>query len=157
MDYQYNRLFPSFQNNKILMDIIKFDYKNMIHSGNATPDDKKVVYGTLHFIRIEASNTKFGYPSLEGPHQDQHEYLAIHMIRKENIALEGAITSLLDLENNPIVSRLSLDEHLDTLYIADEKLKHDVTPFKGTKDNETECYRDILIVDFDKKNKYNGW
>ncbi len=154
VDIRYFELLEKdYFDNILLHDIIKFDFDNML---SIEEREKVIQYGTLHFIRIEASKDKRGIPSIEKFHQDHHKHLAFHLIRRKNVSNDGALTVLRDIiTKEPLTDGIKLLDHLDTLYISDEKLEHFTSDFES-KDGSF-AYRDMLLIDFDETNKYEAW
>lgn len=67
------------------------------------------------------------------------------MINKQNV--KGGISTIYTLEKEKIIS-LTFDNFLDSCYVKDEKVMHDVSSIECKDDNEI-AIRDMLILDFE--------
>jgi len=99
----------------------------------------------VHQIRIEATNGNPETPTPEGIHSDGHEFIAIHLINREN--LSGGKSIICDIEGHVLETGL-LTQPLDSIYINDRKVMHGVSPVKRIVENAP-ARRDVLLIDFD--------
>ena len=104
----------------------------------------------IHMIRVFTTTDKIGLPAPEGAHQDGHDFVAQHLIKKQNI--DGGYTVVFDLDEKPINAALLKDD-LDTIYVGDRLVKHFATPLIP-KEGWYEGHRDMLLIDFEKLNDW---
>ncbi|MEV4638750.1 2OG-Fe dioxygenase family protein [Actinoplanes sp. NPDC049548] len=93
----------------------------------------------VHLVRIVARAGAPGLPTPEGRHRDGHEFVAMHLLRRE---CEGG-ESIVHADPQPV--RLTLREPFDSLMVDDARLTHEVTPIAGRGDGDG--VRDMLLVD----------
>ena len=98
----------------------------------------------IQMFRIETTKDYIGYPSPEGIHQDGHHIVVQHMINKFNI--RGGVSLIYDLNKENIAS-ISLEDFLDSCYVKDEMVMHNVSPVTCI-DKEEIGTRDMLILDY---------
>jgi hypothetical protein len=73
-------------------------------------------------------NKSIGYPSPEGIHQDGHHIVVQHMIKKFNITGGKSLIYNLNKEN---IATISLENFLDSCYIKDKMVMHNVSPIRS--------------------------
>lgn len=96
----------------------------------------------VHQIRIETNTSFTGKPTPEGIHQDGHNFVAQHLIKKEGVS--GGKSTIYNLNNNPLFST-TLTNHMDTIIVNDPEVKHGVSSIKPYF---LSGYRDMLLIDF---------
>jgi len=142
----FNREFSSISNsileNKFLNELILLDF---LHLPTKFTNQYKKFFVGVHMFRIEPSTFYAGLPSPEGIHQDGHDFVIQHMINKVNI--KGGVSSIYSLAEKNIAS-LTLNFFLDSIYVNDQKVKHDVTSIHLQNKKES-GFRDMLIIDFE--------
>ncbi|SUX55799.1 Uncharacterized protein conserved in bacteria [Chromobacterium vaccinii] len=104
---------------------------------------------TLHQFRIVANGEVVGLPTPEGIHRDGHKFISMHLIGRENMT--GGVSSIYNDAGDKQVE-LTLQQPLDSLFVADEWMKHGVTPIRVV-DPGRPAYRDLLVIDY---NFYEG-
>ncbi|MGH8546981.1 MAG: 2OG-Fe dioxygenase family protein, partial [Gammaproteobacteria bacterium] len=128
--------------NIFLRELIKFDFSQF--SPKSTTMQKPWEVG-IHEIRIVAEPAAAGKPTPEGPHRDGYKFIAMHLIRRQNIL--GGVTTICDKRKQPLQA-LTLLDPLDSVYVEDSRVIHDVTPIYSEKNN-VPGIRDMLIVTYD--------
>ena len=128
--------------NKFLQEVILTDFSKLPESDKSK--SKKWFVGVQMF-RIEATKDYSAEPSPEGVHQDGHYCIVLHMINKQNI--KGGESSICDLNKNKINS-LTLNSFMDSCYIKDEMVMHDVSTVTCI-DNTCIGIRDMLVLDYE--------
>src|SRR5690606_36512610 len=93
--------------------------------------------------RIVAHPTSAGLPTPEGRHSDGHRFVGMHLVPRDNCT--GGL-SVVHPEQGPPVE-LMLTEPLDSLFVADRDVTHEVTAI-GTVDGT--AVRDMLLVDLNE-------
>jgi hypothetical protein len=131
--------------NTCLLALIRFDFDCFGVRDAALLHEPWEIW--IHQIRIRASGNKEVRPAPEGIHHDGHDFIAMHLVRRENVA--GGLSLLYDNEQEPLHSCL-LEEPLDTIYADDRRVMHAVAPIRAV-DEAGAAYRDILIIDFDHR------
>jgi len=128
--------------NIFLREVIKFGFCHF--SPNSTLMQKAWEVG-IHEIRIVAKPGEASRPTPEGPHHDGYKFIAMHLIRRQNIL--GGVTTLYD-ERAQTLQALTLLEPLDSVYVEDARVMHDVSPVYS-QDNNMLGIRDMLVVTYD--------
>jgi hypothetical protein len=101
----------------------------------------------VHQIRIETTGIGAVPPAPEGIHHDGHDFIAMHLVNRENVA--GGQNIIYDNSGKPLHSCL-LERPLDTIYADDHRVMHAVDPIRTANKNRI-AKRDILIIDYDHK------
>jgi hypothetical protein len=99
----------------------------------------------VHQIRITAARASVGRPAPEGIHHDGHDLIAMHLVKRQNVA--GGMSYIYDNEKTQLYSCM-LEQPLDTLYADDHRVMHNVDPIYAS-DAEYPAERDVLIIDYD--------
>lgn len=98
----------------------------------------------VHQMRVDATNGQ-AHPAPEGMHQDGHDYIAIVLMNRHNVA--GGVNKIYDTKRKPLF-RKQLLNRFDCLLLDDRKNYHGVSPIypevAGT------AYRDTFVIDFNK-------
>ena len=100
-----------------------------------------------HQFRIEARASSEGHPTPEGMHRDGVDYVAVILIRRENIA--SGVTTIHDL-TKMLVGNFTLTNPFDAALVDDRKVYHGVTAVTSL-DPLLPAYRDVLVVTFRAK------
>jgi hypothetical protein len=98
----------------------------------------------VHFVRTVSDLGAGVPPAPEGPHRDGYDYIALHLISRDNDS--GGETLILDQANQPLHT-LMMDGRLDTLYMDDRRFRHDVTPIASIG---RQCHRDMILMSFER-------
>ncbi len=139
-----NRIFAPVELDSTFYGFIKpltlYDY-HLFNNNGLIPNGLLV---GIHQIRTVAKATSIGQVTPEGLHKDGHEVFAIHLINRNNVS--GGSTKLYsnDLE---LQTTITLEKYLDSLFVQDSKIYHEVTPISVVNENE-DGYRDVLIIEF---------
>ncbi|MBK9670759.1 MAG: 2OG-Fe dioxygenase family protein [Bacteroidetes bacterium] len=127
-----------------MTSLIKHDLINMVSDGNR--NGTKWI-GWVHLIRTECSSGNNGVVVQKGIHQDERDFVAIHLANKFNC--EGGVTGIYKSKEDTNPIEFILKKKYDSVYINDSKVYHYVSDIKliNEKDSLT-GYRDILKIDF---------
>lgn len=127
--------------NIFLRELIKFDFCQF---SLKSPMMRTAWEVGIHEIRIVAKPGKAGKPTPEGPHRDGYNFIAMHLIRRQNIL--GGVTTLYNKRKRTLQA-LTLLDPLDSIYIEDARVMHDVTPVYS-ENNNVRGIRDMLVVTY---------
>lgn len=97
-----------------------------------------------HQFRIIATPGEVGEPTPEGIHRDEIDYGAIHLLSRSNV--KGGSSRVYDNESH-LIAEFALESRWDTMYWADQKVLHSVTPITPD-DGGARAVRDILILGY---------
>lgn len=128
--------------NQFLQELIKADFHKFPQEDK---DLSQKWFIGVQMFRIEATKDFRGSPSPEGIHQDEHYFVVQHMINKQNV--KGGESTIYTLTKEKIIS-LTLHHFLDSCYVKDQQVMHDVTSIECQDNNEI-AIRDMLILDFE--------
>ena len=124
--------------------LIKFDLDNLVEPKELLCSKWKI---TVHFFRVTAKINHPGLPSPEGIHQDEHDYMAMHLIKRKNV--ENGVSKIYKTKNeNTLLEEFTMDTFMDTLYIWDKQVYHYTSEITTEKDEGG--YRDIMVIDYDR-------
>jgi hypothetical protein len=93
----------------------------------------------LHLVRIVARAGAPGLPTPEGRHRDGHEFVAMHLLRRDCDGGESIVYA------GPHSTRRTLNEPFDSLMVDDARVMHEVTPIAGR--GAADGVRDMLLID----------
>lgn len=96
----------------------------------------------VHQIRVIAEGDHEGMPTPEGPHRDGFDFVAIHLVNRENVV--GAESQLIVGEKE---SAFTLLEPLETVFVDDRRCLHAASSLRPA-DPSKRAARDTLIVTF---------
>lgn len=130
-------------NNSFLHEIIKADFSKLPLRDRKSSDSWFV---GVHLFRVETKKDEVGYATPEGVHQDGHDFVVQHMIKRTNIS--GGESTIYNLNKEEIES-ITLTAMMDSCFVNDKKVMHSVSEVKSYNDNEV-GYRDMLILDFER-------
>ena len=97
-----------------------------------------------HQFRIEARPGETGQPTPEGLHRDGVDWVAVLLVRRENVA--SGVTSIYDLQKRPLGS-FTLTAPMETALTDDMRVYHGVTAIEPLVTGEP-AYRDVLVATF---------
>jgi hypothetical protein len=100
----------------------------------------------VHQIRITTPAEPVP-PAPEGVHHDGHDFIAMHLMKRDNVA--GGKNILYDNDGRPIFTCM-LEAPMDTIYADDHRVMHAVDPVQPA-DGARPAERDMLIVDYDHR------
>lgn len=131
--------------NPFLHALIRFDFSNFEVPDPAMLSDPWEIW--IHQLRIETHGKDEAKPAPEGIHHDGHDYIAMHMVKRDNV--DGGLSTLYDNDKEPLLTCM-LEQPLDTIYADDHRVMHAVAPIRPLS-QERPAQRDMLIIDFDHK------
>lgn len=131
--------------NSCLLALIRFDFCCFETVDPRALSDPWEVW--VHQIRIEARDDQVGRPAPEGIHHDGHDCIAMHLVRRENVA--GGTSFIYDNSRSPLHACM-LERPMDTIYADDHRVMHNVEPIHPA-DARYPAKRDVLIIDYDHK------
>jgi hypothetical protein len=102
----------------------------------------------VHQIRVSGEDSAGVKPAPEGVHSDGHDFVAIHVIERENVV--GGESSVHAQSGLPIF-KATLKQAWDGILINDKTLKHGVSDVMKIN-KSTSAFRDTLILDFNFEN-----
>jgi hypothetical protein len=140
IEREFARLPARSLENVFLRELVKFDFGQFSPRNDLIEKPWEV---GIHEIRIVAKPGEAGKPTPEGRHRDGYNFIAMHLIRRRNIV--GGVTTLYG-NGNKILQALTLLDPLDSLYVEDTRVTHDVTPVHS--ENQTRGIRDVLVVTY---------
>ena len=130
--------------NKLLRTLIELDFSCFRVPDEAMRNDPWEVW--IHQIRIETAVETVA-PAPEGVHHDGHDFIAMHLIKRDNVA--GGLNRIYDNEAQEIETVL-LEAPLDTIFADDHRVMHGVEGVRAADDGRP-ARRDMLIIDFDHR------
>jgi hypothetical protein len=131
--------------NPALLALIRRDFSpNQAPSASQRAEPWEV---WVHQIRIETTIDDVGYPAPEGIHHDGHDFIAMHLVKKDNV--RGGTSMIYDNDRKPLYSCM-LERPLDTIYADDHRVMHNVEPIEALSPDRP-AKRDVLILDYDYK------
>lgn len=127
-----------------LMDaLIEFNFAQFPIAANDIRRDQPWEVA-CHQFRIIATPGEVGEPTPEGIHRDEIDFGAIHLLSRSNV--NGGSSRVYDNESN-LIAEFALESRWDTMYWADQKVLHSVTPITPAELGER-AVRDILILGY---------
>ncbi|MFY4719824.1 2OG-Fe dioxygenase family protein [Streptomyces sp. LaBMicrA B280] len=97
-----------------------------------------------HQFRIIGTPEELGEPTPEGPHRDEVDYGAIHLMGRLNVT--GGESQVYS-EGEELLAEFCLRDRMDTMFWADRKILHAVRPV-GARDESRPAVRDVLILGY---------
>ncbi|WP_307783631.1 2OG-Fe dioxygenase family protein [Streptomyces spinoverrucosus] len=97
-----------------------------------------------HQFRIISTEDELGEPTPEGPHRDEVDFGAIHLMNRVNAA--GGESQVYS-ESKELITEFCLSERMDTMFWADQKVLHAVRPITAVRPG-TRAVRDVLILGY---------
>ncbi|BCJ61710.1 2OG-Fe dioxygenase family protein [Micromonospora endophytica] len=101
---------------------------------------------TVHMIRVTADGEATSAPAPEGRHSDGHDYVAIHLVGRQN-CIGGVSRVFRKGENEPLFEHTMVNP-METIVLDDRAMEHEVTPIGP--EGATTATRDMLIIDFER-------
>jgi hypothetical protein len=99
----------------------------------------------VHQIRIDATINEPGEPTPEGIHRDGNNFVAMHLIRRQNGS--GGLSTIYDNDKIPL-QVVILVKPLDSIFVEDGRVMHDVTTFHP-QNKKLRGIRDMLVITYD--------
>jgi hypothetical protein len=97
-----------------------------------------------HQFRIISTPDEVGEPTPEGPHRDEVDYGAIHLMGRTNaVGGESQVYS----QDRQLLAEFCLTDQMDTMYWADQQILHAVRPITAM-DKSRPAVRDVLIMGY---------
>ncbi|MEU8797491.1 2OG-Fe dioxygenase family protein [Spirillospora sp. NPDC048819] len=128
-------------NNPLLEFLIEFNFARF----PVTPDRVGLPWDVqCHQFRILGVPSEVGEPTPEGPHRDEVDFGAIHLMSRTNA--EGG-RSQAYRDPTRLLDEFCLIEPMDTMYWADQKVLHAVTPITPLYPG-LPAIRDVLILGY---------
>ena len=97
-----------------------------------------------HQFRIISTPDEVGEPTPEGPHRDEVDYGAIHLMGRLNVT--GGESQVYN-EEKELQAEFCLTEQMDTMFWADQQILHAVRPIQAV-DPSRPAVRDVLIMGY---------
>ena len=98
----------------------------------------------VHQVRICCTPDTQGLPTPEGVHHDGQAFVAMHLIRRSNVA--GGISTLYSSDCDPIDS-VELELPMDSVFVDDSRVMHAVSSITPTRMGQ-DAIRDMLLLNF---------
>ncbi|MEV4562116.1 2OG-Fe dioxygenase family protein [Kitasatospora sp. NPDC049285] len=127
--------------NPLLKSLIVFNFEQFPVAPELLDQHWEVA---CHQFRIIGSAAELGEPTPEGPHHDDVDFGAIHLMSRSNVA--GGGSQVYDLSKE-LIAEFCLESRLDTMYWDDRRLLHAVHPITAADDREV-AVRDVLILGY---------
>lgn len=127
--------------NPLLKSLIRFNFAQFPVSEELLEQPWDV---QCHQFRIIGTAAELGEPTPEGPHRDEVDFGAIHLMSRLNVAGGNSQVYSNDKE---LLAEFCLSSAMDTMYWADQKILHAVTPITAVNDS-TRAVRDVLILGY---------
>ncbi|MEU5672171.1 2OG-Fe dioxygenase family protein [Micromonospora sp. NPDC047753] len=96
----------------------------------------------VHLVRIVSDGGRLGMPSPEGPHRDGFKFISIHLIGVTGVD-SGGLTEVFD-DRGTLVLRTRLFQPGDTIYLDDERFRHDASPIEAAGRG----WRDVILCSY---------
>ncbi|MDH2428353.1 2OG-Fe dioxygenase family protein [Sphaerisporangium sp. TRM90804] len=97
-----------------------------------------------HQFRIISTPEELGDPTPEGPHRDEVDFGAIHLMSRTNAA--GGLSQVYT-NGKELVTEFALDDLMDTMFWSDQQVLHAVTPIVA-ENPALRAVRDVLILGY---------
>ncbi|MEU8252732.1 2OG-Fe dioxygenase family protein [Micromonospora inaquosa] len=101
---------------------------------------------TVHMIRVAADDEGTSSPAPEGRHSDGHDYVAIHLIGRQNCA--GGVSRVFRKGESEPLFEHTMSNPMETILLDDRAMEHEVTPIGP--EGATIATRDMMIIDFER-------
>jgi hypothetical protein len=128
--------------NPLLMSLIGFDFQQFPVAPGRLDQPWDV---QCHQFRIVGRAAELGEPTPEGPHRDEVDFGAIHLMSRSNVA--GGNSQVFNPDSDELLADFCLENIMDTMYWADSKVLHAVTPISA-QDDDQQALRDVLILGY---------
>jgi hypothetical protein len=137
-------LLPQIFENEFVQGVIQFDFQQFPITEEMRHHPWQV---DVHLIRVTAQPGIVGEPTPEGIHRDGAEFVTVHLAEIENAG--GGEVTIYDPQEQPVY-RLKLRDIMDSYYLCDTNVLHDVTPITS-EDDRRRGVRSILTLDYHYK------
>ena len=122
--------------------LLQFDFEIIL--ANVAPDLREKPWDVhVHFMRVIASQGQTGNPTPEGIHQDDVDFIAMHLIQRSNVKGGNSLVYTTEKEQ---IDKHTLTNPLDSMFINDRALMHAASPTQPINPNEIGI-RDLLTFD----------
>jgi len=141
IDRKFDGMTDEISTNDFLLELIKFDFLQL-----PIKDQKKVQpwIVDIHQVRIVTTETENGEPTPEGVHQDDNDFVCIHLIKRKNVI--GGINGIYS-KNRELLDSCTLTNNLDTVFLWDPNVMHGVSSIYPEKLKNI-AFRDVLLIGF---------
>src|SRR6266487_56987 len=123
------------------MSLIRFDFSQFPVAPHQLGQPWDV---QCHKFRIIGSAAELGEPTPEGPHRDEVDFGAIHLMSRSNVT--GGHSQVYSPDKE-LLAEFCLTGTMDTMFWADEMVLHAVTPIAAL-DGDRQAVRDVLILGY---------
>jgi hypothetical protein len=130
--------------NPFLHALIKFNFSHFPIDEQKGEEPWKI---DMHQFRIVATHEEQGEPTPEGPHHDDDDFNAIHLVHRKNAG--GGINTVYDNDLKPLMSD-TLQHPLDSVIVWDPHVMHGVTPIHPVNLAEP-AMRDVLVLGYNHR------
>lgn len=127
--------------NPLLRALIPFNFAQFPVASELLADTWDV---QCHQFRIIGFPGELGDPTPEGPHRDEVDFGAIHLMHRRNA--QGGESQVYSSEKE-LVAEFCLTDRMDTMYWADQKILHAVRPITAIDQGQA-AIRDVLILGY---------
>ncbi|MEU8437737.1 2OG-Fe dioxygenase family protein [Streptomyces sp. NPDC029216] len=128
--------------NPLLTRLLRANFENFPVPEESWLDDPWDVQ--CHQFRIISTPDETGEPTPEGPHRDEVDFGAIHLMGRFNA--DGGESQVYSLERD-LVAEFCLTEQMDTMFWSDGRILHAVRPIHPV-DPSKAAVRDVLIMGY---------
>ncbi|MEV7727374.1 2OG-Fe dioxygenase family protein [Streptomyces sp. NPDC087917] len=129
--------------NPLLTRLLRANFEKFpVGADDARLDDPWDVQ--CHQFRIISTPDETGEPTPEGPHRDEVDFGAIHLMGRFNA--DGGESQVYDLDRR-LVTEFTLTAPMDTMFWADAQILHAVRPI-FPQDPSKAAVRDVLIMGY---------
>ncbi len=97
----------------------------------------------VHMVRVTATPGRIGKPSPCGAHQDGADFVSLHLINLSGTPVGGAAE--VHTPDGELLLRARLHSRLDSLYLNDQRLLHDITPIAAVVGT---AHYDVLLITY---------
>lgn len=126
---------PGLESNRFLTALIRC---NVAHLPPSPAWDVDV-----HLVRVTATPGRIGKPSPGGPHHDGADFVSLHLVDLSGASVGGVVE--VRTPDGEVVLSTRLTGRLDSLFLNDRALLHDVTPLAAVVGT---AYYDILLIGY---------
>ena len=136
IDRHFPPLAPAMLGNEFLAALLLFNV-------GLLPSSADCWYVDLHVVRVTAVPDEPGQPSPEGVHRDGFDFISIHLMQTQG-ASGGGVTRIVRPSGETVLTH-RLAQPLDSVYLDDAALLHDVTPLTAAGQR---AHRDVLLLSY---------
>lgn len=128
---------PGLETNRFLTALLTCDVAQLPPSAGWEAD--------VHMVRVTATPGRIGKPSPGGLHREGADFVSIHLIGRSGASV-GGVTEV-RTEDGELLLSARLTSRLDSLFLNDRKLLHDVTPLAAVVGT---AHYDLLLITYRK-------